>query len=882
MHDLPRDGRSSLETALAEHYRVERELGAGGMATVYLAEDVKHHRQVAVKVLREDLTASLGKERFLREIAIAAGLSHPHILPLHDSGEAGGRLFYVMPFVDGPSLREQLRRSGELPISDAVRVLRDVADAMAHAHKRGVVHRDLKPENVMLTERHALVTDFGVAKALSEATGRQTLTTAGVALGTPAYMSPEQATADPHTDHRSDIYSFGVLAYELLTGRTPFQGGSPQEVLAAHVTAAATPVSQHRASIPPALATLVMRCLEKKPADRPQHAEELIPLLEQLLTPSGGITPHETEPYAAAAPSRTSHRRRIPLIAAAVLVVASGGAAAWRFAGRGSDVVDPRLRAPVVVLPFEVQGGDERLGALGVQAAERITAAIEGAKLGAVVRHRAEPGDEAVTDRQRRRVARETGAATLVAGSIARRGEELEVTARVIRAQDMTTIWTLGPDRATVGAPTVAMDANRERVLGAIGWYLSPESAGMVNPGIWQPPSSLAGFRLMDDANRLIRTNRPAAAIPLLRDAFALDTTWLGGAMLLTTAYGNSQRWQLRDSVMAYLRDRKARLYPGDALYLEFAETGSPEQQYAAARALLAADPSDQAHYLVMLSAVGARRPAEALRYFAMRDTSTLWGRKWQLWDDVAAQAYHTLGRFEDELSLARAAKAREPREYAHWNREVRALVALGRTGDVERLIAESFSLELAGAPTRLTYAAALELAVHAHADLAGEFARRSLDGEGRWPDSLRRTIAAVNLRRTALRILGDHRAVAAIYDEQSRTRGAGGLAFRILGMRDRILMGDTTGAMALVDSARTQPLTAFDGSDWGVVGAPRYYAAHILSLLGRKDEAVGMLRESLNGGWRLVPDEPLGWQWAPIRDHPPFRELVKVRDDSP
>ena len=286
------DHPSALAAALADRYRIVRELGAGGMATVYLAEDLKHHRQVALKVLRDDLTASLGKERFLREVSIAAGLTHPHILPLHDSGEAAGHLFYVMPYVDGPSLRQKLQRAGELPIADAVRVLRDVADAMAHAHKRGVVHRDLKPENVMLTERHAMVTDFGVAKALTEATGRQTLTTAGVALGTPAYMSPEQATADPHMDHRSDVYSFGVLAYELLTGRTPFSGGSPQEMLAAHVTTAASPVTNYRASIPPALAALVMKCLEKKPADRWQRAEELIPQLEAVLTPSGGTTPH--------------------------------------------------------------------------------------------------------------------------------------------------------------------------------------------------------------------------------------------------------------------------------------------------------------------------------------------------------------------------------------------------------------------------------------------------------------------------------------------------------------------------------------------------------------------------------------------------------------
>jgi serine/threonine-protein kinase len=277
-----------LRAALESRYAIERELGSGGMATVYLAEDLKHHRKVAVKVLRPELAAALGPERFLREIEIAAALTHPHILTLIDSGEADGFLYYVMPYIEGDSLRVKLAHEGELPVGDAVRILRDVVDALAHAHRHGVVHRDVKPDNVLLLESHALVTDFGVAKAVSEATGREKLTTLGVALGTPTYMAPEQASADPHVDHRADIYAVGVLAYELLAGRPPFSGPTPQEVLSAHVTQIPQAVTTHRPSVPPALAGLVMRCLEKKPADRWQSAEELLPQLEALMTPSGG------------------------------------------------------------------------------------------------------------------------------------------------------------------------------------------------------------------------------------------------------------------------------------------------------------------------------------------------------------------------------------------------------------------------------------------------------------------------------------------------------------------------------------------------------------------------------------------------------------------
>ena len=277
--------------ALANRYDIQRRIGSGGMATVYLAEDPRHQRQVAVKVLRAELASALGAERFLREIRIAAQLQHPHILPLLDSGDVEGVLYYVMPFVQGESLRERLQREGQLPIGDAVRVLRDVTDALAYAHAHDVVHRDVKPDNIMLSGRHALLMDFGVAKAVSQAarhSGQSTLTTRGISIGTPAYMAPEQALADPNLDHRVDIYAVGIVGYELLTGAFPFAATTPEAVLSAHVTEAPTPVSDRRAGVPPALGHLVMKCLEKNRADRWQSAEELVHQLEALATPSGG------------------------------------------------------------------------------------------------------------------------------------------------------------------------------------------------------------------------------------------------------------------------------------------------------------------------------------------------------------------------------------------------------------------------------------------------------------------------------------------------------------------------------------------------------------------------------------------------------------------
>jgi Tol biopolymer transport system component len=316
-----------LQEALADRYRIERELGAGGMATVYLAEDLRHHREVALKVLRPEIAATLGAGRFAREIEVAARLQHPNILPLLDSGEADGFFFYVMPYVEGESLRDRLARGGELPIPDAVRILMEVADALSEAHARGVVHRDIKPDNVMLRGRHALVTDFGVAKAVTAATGHQLLTSTGVALGTPTYMAPEQAIADPHQDHRVDIYALGVLGYELLTGRAPYAATTAQEMLAAHVTAEPEPVEKLRPAVSPALAAIVMKCLAKKPADRWQTAEEVLEHVEPLATPSGGTSPAQTTP---ATRPRFVSTRPILFALGGVMAVAVVASVVWR------------------------------------------------------------------------------------------------------------------------------------------------------------------------------------------------------------------------------------------------------------------------------------------------------------------------------------------------------------------------------------------------------------------------------------------------------------------------------------------------------------------------------------------------------------------------
>jgi eukaryotic-like serine/threonine-protein kinase len=277
---------AALSAALAGRYVIERALGRGGMATVYLARDLRHRRPVAIKVLAPDLSQSLGAERFLREIELAANLQHPHVVPLFDSGEAAGLLYYVMPFVQGESLRERLAREGQLGVQDVVQLAREVAGALDYAHEQGVVHRDIKPENVLLSRGHALVADFGVARALSASQSKNddTLSQGGTLLGTPAYMSPEQTVGDPDVDHRADIYAFGCMAYELLVGRPPFHGRPLQRVLTAHLTELPQPIAELRGDTPPQLADLVMKCLAKEPGARPQSAAEVARVLDLVKT----------------------------------------------------------------------------------------------------------------------------------------------------------------------------------------------------------------------------------------------------------------------------------------------------------------------------------------------------------------------------------------------------------------------------------------------------------------------------------------------------------------------------------------------------------------------------------------------------------------------
>ena len=301
-----------LAAALSDRYRIERELGAGGMATVYLAEDLKHKRKVAIKVLRAELAAVIGAERFVTEITTTANLQHPHILALHDSGAADGFLYYVMPYVEGESLRDRLSREKQLPIADAVRIAGEVASALDYAHRQGVIHRDIKPENILLHDGRALVADFGIALAATSAGSRMTET--GMSLGTPHYMSPEQAMGERQLDARTDVYALGCVLYEMLAGDPPFTGSTAQAIVAKVMTERPTALSTVRDTVPEEVEDAVLTALAKLPADRFATAAEFAAALQGQGTgphAAGPASRPRCRPAPPAAPGSPRRHRRV-------------------------------------------------------------------------------------------------------------------------------------------------------------------------------------------------------------------------------------------------------------------------------------------------------------------------------------------------------------------------------------------------------------------------------------------------------------------------------------------------------------------------------------------------------------------------------------------
>jgi TolB-like protein len=555
---MPTDPLPAMDAALRDRYRIERELGRGGMATVYLAHDLRHDRPVALKVLKPALAASLGTERFLLEIRVTARLQHPHILPLLDSGEAVVSrpttfLYYVMPYVEGESLRDRLTRERQLPVEDALRIAGDVAGALAYAHGRGVVHRDVKPENILLSNGQAMVADFGVARAVSLCGGER-LTETGLALGTPHYMSPEQVAGDPSLDARSDVYALGCVLYEMLAGEPPFTGPTAQAVAARSLVEPAPPIRRARPAVPDQVESVITRALAKVPADRFAGAAEFGQALSR----------------AAAAPtvpprSVAGGRWRLPAVVVLGLLAA---AAVLLLRGRqASGIIAPA--SSIAVLPFTPSGPDTALSRLGRDLVYTLSAELDG--LGGIrvvdahtvlARTRQE---ELAADPDWPAVARSFGAGSVVQGSLVRVGPDVRLDLAL-----------LGTDSAGAPLARATVTARPDSVAA-----LTDSAARAMLVQIWSrgtpPTPSLDGAlrtrsvpalrAFLQGEGEITHGRWDAAAVSYRRAMDADPTFWLAYARHLYARY-----WSLlgpADSVVALLERHRSELPERERLSTE-------------------------------------------------------------------------------------------------------------------------------------------------------------------------------------------------------------------------------------------------------------------------------------------------------------------------
>jgi len=514
--------RETVSQAIGDRYVIERELGRGGMATVFLARDVKHRRQVAVKVLRQDVSAVLGAERFLREIEIAAGLQHPHILPLHDSGELDGILFYVMPYVEGESLRSRLAREGTLSVQDALLITREVADALAYAHERRVIHRDIKPENILLSGPHAVVADFGIARAITSA-GATSITNTGIVVGTPAYMSPEQVAGDQSLDGRADIYALGCVLYECLTGQPPFSGASAAAVLAQQLTGAPPDVRRTRSDVSAAIQGALHRALAKNPAQRFASAADFAAALS-----GGGLSTHTpTRGWRA----RLKTRGAAVAFVAAVTAAAVGGAYARRAFRTSSAPIHS-----LAVIPFENESPEreneyfadgmteELIGAFrriaGLRVPPRSSVfAFKGSKLSA------------------REVGRRLKVDMVLDGSVVRSSGLVRVRAELVDVAADTTIWAESY-RDTLADPFAVQDTLASRIVARLGPRLnSAATTSLLRRGTSDREAYL--LYLKGRYAMVPRTHEGLMrAIDFFQQAVARDTTYTLAYSGLADSYG--------------------------------------------------------------------------------------------------------------------------------------------------------------------------------------------------------------------------------------------------------------------------------------------------------------------------------------------------------
>jgi tRNA A-37 threonylcarbamoyl transferase component Bud32/tetratricopeptide (TPR) repeat protein len=860
------DSLQGIRRALEGRYAIQGELGRGGMATVYLADDLKHERRVALKVLKPELTASVGAARFLREIRIAAQLQHPNILPLIDSGEVDGSLFYVMPFVEGETLQARLAREGSLPLEDAIRIARETANGLAYAHERGIIHRDVKPGNIMLSDGHAIIADFGIARAIGEA-GPSRLTETGLAIGTPAYMSPEQWSDAASVDGRSDVYALSCVLFEMLAGEQPFLGSTVQAVLARHSQDAIPSIRILRSTVPMAVEAVIMKGMAKVAADRFATAADFGVAVERALSGQ--------------AVGRAGSRGPWPRLIRRFGLIAGFIAVAGLVAVLGRSLL-PESRASgaadrVVVAALENETGDATLDHLGRMAAHWITVGLQHAHQPVVPSPTAVQASrylrtEAGGDFSRDPIgslATETGARYVVSGSYYRVSDSLSFQ---VQLTDTETGRAIGPPDAImtpVDSPVAAIEELRERVMGQMSVYLDERIAVAAAAGA--PPTYDSYRAFSDGLDRYVR-NDYRGALTSFYDAFSRDSNAVIALLYAALCHNNLGEWAQTDSLSVVVSGMSDQLTDFHLAWLEYVRAqvaGNRMEARTAIRRAVELAPESKASYNLAWVSLQLNDPGEAIG--ALDNLSPDRGpmRDWFQYWPVLADALHRLVEHDRELEIATQARRRYPNQIRALRLQAHALVALDRREELGMLLAEAEALGPGMEVATMFHSVAVELDAHGDSEGSRELLERALD----WLESGAGADTATEASRTWR---------AAILSNASRWPEAERLVSRLADeFPDSWVYRGWLGQLA---ARRADEEEAGRVSDWlatldrpYLFGAPTLRRARIAAILGESEEAVSLLREAFDLG-QAIPRHPDG-NFDALRGWPPFEALVAPRD---
>ncbi len=844
---------------LADRYDVLKQLGVGGSAYVFLATDLRYQRDVAIKVLRGEIASAIGTERFLREIEILARLQHPSILPLYDSGTVDGVPFFVMPYISGRSLRGRLEQETFLPVEDALRIIREVSEALDYAHGQGIVHRDIKPENVLLHSEHAVLADFGIARAIDVAAGQQ-LTDSQFAVGTPAYMSPEQTVARGHVDPNSDVYSLGVLAYEMLAGCLPFNGPTPMAIQARKVLDKVPSLRTVRSSIDPAIEMAVNRALCVVPADRFASAGAFARAL-----------------YSKAPERRWLTIRRLAIAAAAVaIIVAAGALALTRFNPDPTPHRVPR----VLVSEFSNVSRDSTLDYLGVAAVDWLTQGLQRTGVISVVgtesairasrfareNNNGQSGDPILN------LANETGADIVVSGRFYRLRDSLQYQIQVTDAKARRLIGAIGPIATPVNDPIGGLAVAGGRLMGLLAARVDDRLDQFVT-GVSDPPTYEAYREFSQGLDRYIR-NDFAGAARLFTNASSQDSTFAAPLLFASISLSNQGRYREADSLLDRLAEHRERLTAFHQTWLDYRRALLAGQRRAAlnaVRALDSADPGGKATYNHGTEALENGYVEEAIATLRKLSPNRGAMRGWVPYFEVLGTAYHLVNRFSDELAIGDEARRQYPDRLYAFLPSVRALAALSRVTRLEELLVVASDLPVDRYGT--SYAALLveagdEIRVHGDHLAARPFYLRAIRQLGHLTS--RNTPGDLLLRSRVQRAIGrwkeaevTARALTQLDSLEPEYQGLLGASLAQLGR--------TTDARAI--SARL----GNDRRPYYLGAAPRAQA-RIATALGETDAAITYLTRSFAQGREFdlwVHKDP---DFDALRAIPRFEALIALK----